>query len=148
MNTPPESAELEEITRFLHRFADLMSNGSNSENLLRAAKLLEANVKRAGEAENLLRQEKANCASLENRMAELKTQLATLQGALSQGSHVIVPVSILRLAASQFESLAAAFEKSGNVVSQAMCEASASTLHRIFEADAPRTSPAVARGAK
>ncbi len=148
MNTPPESAELEEITRFLHRFADLMSNGSNSENLLRAAKLLEANVKRAGEAESLLRQEKANCASLENRMAELKTQLATLQGALSQGSHVIVPVSILRLAASQFESLAAAFEKSGNVVSQAMCEASASTLHRIFEADAPRTSPAVARGAK
>ena len=148
MNTPPESAELEEITRFLHRFADLMSNGSNSENLLRAAKLLEANVKRAGEAESLLRQEKANCASLENRMAELKTQLATLQGALSQGSHVIVPVSILRLAASQFESLAAAFGKSGNVVSQAMCEASASTLHRIFEADAPRTSPAIARGAK
>jgi ABC-type transporter Mla subunit MlaD len=148
MNTPPESADLEEITRFLHRFADLMSNGSNSENLLRAAKLLEANVKRAGEAESLLRQERSNCASLENRMAELKTQLATIQGALSQGSHVIVPVSILRLAASQFESLAAAFEKSGNVVSQTMCEASASTLHRIFEADAPRTSPAIARGAK
>jgi ABC-type transporter Mla subunit MlaD len=148
MNTPPESAELEEITRFLHRFADLMSNGSNSENLLRAAKLLEANVKRAGEAENLLRQEKANCANLENRMADLKAQLATIQGALSEGSHVIVPVSILRLAASQFESLAAAFEKSGNVVSQAMCEASASTLHRVFEADAPRTSPAIARGAR
>ena len=55
MNTPPESADLEEITRFLHRFADLMSNGSNSENLLRAAKLLEANVKRASEAESLLR---------------------------------------------------------------------------------------------
>ena len=148
MNTPPESAELEEITRFLHRFADLMSNGSNSENLLRAAKLLEANVKRASEAEGLLRQERSNCASLESRMADLKAQLAAIQGALSHGSHVIVPVSILRLAASQFESLAAAFEKSGNVVSQAMCEASASTLHRVFEADAPRTSPAVARGAR
>jgi hypothetical protein len=148
MNTPPESADLEEITRFLYRFADLMSNGSNSENLLRAAKLLEANVKRAGEAEGLLRQERSNCANLESRMADLKAQLATLQGALSQGSHVLVPVSILRLAASQFESLAAAFEKSGNVVSQAMCEASASTPHQVFEADAPRTSPAIARGAR
>src|ERR1700722_20099406 len=147
MNTPPESADLEEITRFLHRFADLMSNGSNSENLLRAAKLLEANVKRAGEAESLLRQEKANCASLENRMAELKTQLATLQGALSQGSHVIVPVSILRLAASQFESLAAAFEKSGQAVSHAMSEARAATLRRICEADAARPSASVARDA-
>jgi hypothetical protein len=38
MNTPPEPTDLEEITRFLHRFADLMSNGSNAENLLRAAR--------------------------------------------------------------------------------------------------------------
>src|SRR6202051_3948193 len=120
MHTPPESAELEEITRFLHRFADLMSNGSNSENLLRAAKLLEANVKRAREAENLLRQERSNCASLESGMADLKARLLAIQGVLSQGTHVLVPASILRLAASQFESLASAFDKSGNIVSRAM----------------------------
>jgi hypothetical protein len=147
MNTPPESDDLEVITRFLHRFADLMSNGSNSENLLRAAKLLEANVKRAGEAESQLRQERSNSARLESGMADLKAQLATVLGSLSLGTHVLVPASILRLAASQFESLAGAFEKSGNVVSQAMCEASASTLHRVLEADAQRTSAAVARGA-
>jgi hypothetical protein len=140
MNTPPESADLEEITRFLHRFADLMSNGSNAENLLRAAKLLEANVKRATEAESALRQERSNCANLESGIADLKSQLTTIQGGLSQGTHVLAPVSILRLAASQFESLAGAFEKSGNVVSQAMCEASASTLTRVFEADTPRNA--------
>jgi len=146
MNTPPEPADLEEITRFLHRFADLMSNGSNAENLLRAAKLLEANVKRASEAESLLRQERSNCAGLESGIADLRAKLAAIQGGLSQGTHVLAPVAILRLAASQFESLAAAFEKSGNVVSRAMCEASATTLARVFEADAPRASGAMARG--
>jgi hypothetical protein len=146
MNIPPAPTDLEEIVRFLHRFADLMSNGSNAENLLRAATLLEANVKRASEAEDLLRRERSNCASLESGIANLKAQLAAIQGGLSQGTHVSVPVSILRLAASQFESLAAAFEKSGNVVSRAMCEASASTLARVFEADAPPTSTAIAGG--
>jgi hypothetical protein len=143
MNTPSESAELEEITRFLHRFADLMSNGSNSENLLRAARLLEANVKRATEAESSLRLERSNCANLESGIAALKAQLAAIYGGLSQDTHVLVPVSILRLAASQFESLADAFEKSGNVVSQAMCAASASTLTRVLEADAPRTAAGI-----
>jgi hypothetical protein len=146
MNIPPESTDLEEITRFLHRFADLMSKGSNAENLLRAAKLLEANVKRASEAENLLREERSNCARLESGIADLRAQLAAIQAGLSQGTHVLVPVSILRLAASQFESLAGAFERSGNVVSQAMCEASASTLAHVLEADAPHTSAAIVRG--
>jgi hypothetical protein len=146
MNSPSESADLEEVTRFLHRFADLMSKGSNAENLLRAAKLLEANVKRATEAESSLQLERSNCANLESGIADLKAQLTTIYGGLSQGTHVLVPVSILRLAASQFESLAGAFEKSGNVVSQAMCAASASTLTRVFEADAPRTAAGIARG--
>lgn len=146
MNTAPASTDLEEITRFLHRFADLMSNGSNAENLLRAARLLEAYVKRASEAENLLRQERSNCASLESAIADLRSQLAAIQGGLSQGANVLVPVAILRLAASQFELLAGAFEKSGNVVSRAMCEASASTLARVFEADAPRIPAAIAQG--
>lgn len=146
MNIPPEPTDLEEITRFLHRFADLMSNGSNAENLLRAARLLEAYMKRAIEAEDLLRQERSNCASLESGIADLRAQLADLQAGLSQGTYVLAPASILRLATSQFESLAAAFEKSGNVVSRAMCEASASTLVRVFEADATRTPTAITRG--
>src|SRR5258708_34944228 len=116
MNTAPAPTDLEETTRFLHRFADLMSNGSNAENLLRAARLLEANVKRASEAEDLLRLERSNCANLESGIAGLRAQLAAVQGGLSEGTHVLAPVSILRLAASQFESLAGAFEKSGKVV--------------------------------
>lgn len=145
MNIPPEPNDLEEITRFLHRFADLMSNGSNAENLLRAARLLEANVKRASEVESLLQQERSNCANLESGIADLRAQLVAIQAGLSEGTHVSVPVSILRLAALQFQSLAAAFEKSDNVVSRAMCEASASTLARVFEADAPRAPTAIAR---
>jgi hypothetical protein len=146
MNTPPEPTDLDEITRFLHRFADLMSNGSNAENLLRAARLLEANAKRASEVESLLQQERSSCAALESGIADLRAQLVAIQAGLSEGTHVLVPVSIMRLAASQFQSLAAAFEKSGNVVSRAMCEASASTLTRVFEADAPRAPTAIARG--
>ena len=48
MNTPPETDpetdEVEVIVRFLHRFSELMSKGSNAENLARAAALLEAHV--------------------------------------------------------------------------------------------------------
>ena len=52
-------AETAEILRFLHRFADLMSNGSNSENLLRAARLLESHMDQVEEASELLRVERA-----------------------------------------------------------------------------------------
>jgi hypothetical protein len=126
MNTPPETPDLEVILRFLHRFADLMSTGSNSENLLRAATLLEANVRRANEAEEQLRLARSNCAKLEQQLA-----------LLSQDGHVKVPISILRLAASQFQALARDFENSGNVVAQAMCSASASTLDRVLEIHSP-----------
>ena len=126
MNTSPETHDLEIILRFLHRFADLMSTGSNSENLLRAAALLEANVRRANEAEEQLRKARTESANIESQLA-----------ALSRDGHVQVPVSILRLAASQFQALARAFENSGNVVSQAMCSASASTLDRVLETQSP-----------
>ena len=106
-----------------------MSNGSNSENLLRAAALLEANVRRANEAEELLRQARSSNANIEQQLA-----------ALSRDGHVHVPVSILKLAASQFQALARAFENSGNVVSQAMCAASASTLDRVLETSSPLLS--------
>jgi hypothetical protein len=130
MNALPETPDLEVILRFLHRFADLMSTGSNSENLLSAAKLLEANVTRATAAEEQLRQARSDCAKAEQQLA-----------LLSRDGHVQVPISILRLAASQFQALARAFEKSGNVVSQAMCSASASTLERVLE---PHSQAAVA----
>jgi hypothetical protein len=130
MNALPETPDLEVILRFLHRFADLMSTGSNSENLLHAAKLLESNVTRATEAEEQLRQARSNCAKVEQQLA-----------LLSRDGHVQVPISILLLAASQFQALARAFEKSGNVVSQAMCSASASTLERVLE---PHSLAAVA----
>ena len=129
MSTSPEIPDLEVTLRFLHRFADLMSTGSNSECLLRAATLLEANVKRANEAEEQLRQARSNCAKVEQQLA-----------VLSQDGHVQIPISILRLAASQFHALARAFENSGNVVSQAMCSASASTLDGVLETDSPRLS--------
>jgi hypothetical protein len=134
MNASPETSDLEVIVRFLHRFADLMSTGSNSENLLRAAHLLEATMKQATEAEEQLLQARSKCASFEVQLA-----------ALSRDAHVQVPVSVLRLAASQFHSLARAFENSGNVVSQAMCSASATTLEAVLDSQPPQAATSAVR---
>ena len=43
-----------------------------------------------------------------------------------------MPLSTLRVAQARFEALARAFEQSGNIVSQVMCEASASSLDRAI----------------
>jgi predicted RNase H-like nuclease (RuvC/YqgF family) len=188
MNTPPE-ADTEELTRFLHRFADLMSNGTNADNLLRAAKLLESQVDLARKSSEQLRAEQARsqdslelCKLLEDKIAMLESEildlttsltnkqrefsdaliaaanerdrqasraeqaearLATIEASLSRNAarsetHIVVPIATLRLAEAQFMSLARAFEQSGNIVSQVMCEASASALDRAaLEADAP-----------
>jgi predicted RNase H-like nuclease (RuvC/YqgF family) len=188
MNTPPE-ADTEELTRFLHRFADLMSNGTNADNLLSAAKLLESQVDLARKSSEQLRAEQARsqdslelCKLLEDKIAMLESEildlttsltnkqrefsdaliaaanerdrqasraeqaearLATIEASLSRNAarsetHIVVPIATLRLAEAQFMSLARAFEQSGNIVSQVMCEASASALDRAaLEADAP-----------
>ena len=177
----PTAAEILDVLRFLRRFADLMSNGSNSDNLLRAARMLEAHIDLLKQSSELLGIERARgdasaearkalearigafeheilalksklaeqqsrnegiVAEMERRLAEFlqraeeaEAHLAALQEmppAIAFGS-IAVPLSALRVAKAQFESLAAAFEKSGNIVSQVMCEASASNLERIIQ---------------
>lgn len=186
--TPPAVPDTVEIVRFLHRFSDLMSTGANSDNLLRAARLLETHVDMVRESNELLQVERARndvnselrktledrIAGLENEITVLKSQLSQQQVKLSEmilaaeskqgellqraeeaeaqlaaiqnnpalavssDTHVLVPITALRLAETQFASLARAFEKSGNIVSQVMCEASASNLDRtILDAGAP-----------
>ena len=184
MNTPPETDpetdEVEVIVRFLHRFSELMSKGSNAENLARAAALLEAHVGMVRELNEQVRIERNRSdsnaklckslgyivARLENETIELKSQLAERQVELNKtireleqerdqlttraeraeaelatiqsrdgalrDTHVLVPANVLRLAESQFTSFAQAFEKSGNLVSQAMCEASATALDQAL----------------
>jgi len=176
----PTAAETADVLRFLHRFADLMSNGSNSDNLLRAARMLEAHIDLLKETKGLLGVERTRgdasaearralearigefereilalksgfaeqqsrnediVAEMERRLAEFlqrteeaEAHLAAIQqmpAAIAFGS-IAVPLSTLRVAKAQFESLAAAFEKSGNIVSQVMCEASASNLERVI----------------
>jgi len=134
MNEPGEASQLQVTRRFLIRFADLMSNGSNSANLLLAAELLEEVAARAKRAEERLEAELARSANLETALA-----------ALSTSDHVLLPTSILRLAKSQFESLSGEFGKTGNVVAQAMCEASASTLENFIESADDRRSIAATR---
>ncbi len=189
--TPPAVPDTVEIVRFLHRFSDLMSTGANSDNLLRAARLLETREDTIRESNELLQVERArNDASLELRqtlegritgleseIADLNSQLSEQQAKLSEmileaerrqeellrraegaeaqlaaienspalpvssDTHVLVPITALRLAEAQFASLARAFEKSGNIVSQVMCEASASNLDRtILDARAPKSA--------
>lgn len=177
-----EASETAETVRFLQRFADLMSTGSNSENLLRAARLLESQVDLVKESDELLQVERVRsdansevCKALEDKIAELESQMAVLKPQLFEqqtklddvvaeaarkqsellrraeeaearlaglqnevasnapsDAHILVPVATVRLARAQFESLAHAFEKSGNIVSQVRCEASASSLERII----------------
>lgn len=176
----PTPAETTNILRFLHRFADLMSNGANSENLLCAARMLQAHIDLLNETREFLQAERTrNDASaevrtaLEARAGRFETEVLTLKSkfaeqqsrselvlaemerrqseflqraeeaearlaafqemppAIALGS-IAVPLSTLRAAQAQFESLARAFEKSGNIVSQVMCEASASSLDRAI----------------
>jgi hypothetical protein len=164
----------------LRRFADLMSTGGNSDNLLRAAEALEAHAGLLKETRELLGIERirgdANVETrktLEARIGELEREILALKSGIaeqqSQADGIIaemerrqgeflqraedaearlrtieeappaipfgsiaVPLATLRLAKAQFESLARAFEKSGNIVSQVMCEASASYLERVI----------------
>ena len=176
----PTPAEITDILRFLHRFADLMSNGSNSDNLLRAARMLEAHIDLVKESRELVQAERIRgdtsaeaCKTLEARISAFEHEILALKSKLAEqhsrsavivaemerrqaefmqraeeaeahlaaiqqmppaiafGS-IAVSLSTLRVAKAQFEALAAAFEKSGNIVSQVMCEASASSLDRAI----------------
>jgi hypothetical protein len=175
----PTAAETTDILRFLHRFADLMSNGSNSDNLLRAARMLEAHINLLNQTSELLQVERLRgdasaearqalearirafeheiqalksglaeqqsrsvgvVAEMERRQCEFlqraeaaEAALAAAQAAPAIAAHCIaVPLSTLQVAKAQFEALAQAFERSGNIVSQVMCEASASSLDRTI----------------
>jgi hypothetical protein len=157
-----------------------MSNGSNSENLLRAARILEAHIDLLKDTEQLLGAERSKAeasaealqsleikiSTSQDEVLALKSQLAEQQSheglviaemerrqseflhraeeaearlaaiqqappAIASGS-IAVPLSALRVAKAQFEAFAHAFEKSGNIVSQVMCEASASNLDRVI----------------
>src|SRR3984957_12182685 len=180
ISTLPTPDDTADSLRFLRRFADLMSTGSNSDNLLRAATALEAQADLLNETRELLGVERirgnANAEtrkSLEARIGELEHETLALKSKLAEQQSradqivaemerrqdeflrraeeaearlaaieaappaipfgcVAVPLSSLRVAKAQFESLAAAFEKSGNIVSQVRCEASASHLDRVI----------------
>ena len=184
----PAPTETTEVLRFLQRFADLMSTGSNADNLLRAARLLEAHSDLLAETTELLQVERirgdagaeirksleARIGESENQILALKTELARQQAKTSEivtemerrqseflqraeqaeaalaavqdalpavpAGSIVIELATLRVAKAQFESLAGAFEKAGNIVLQVMCEASASSLDRAI-LDAGATGP-------
>src|SRR5258706_11767750 len=84
---------VEEIVRFLRRFADLMSTGHNADHLLGAADLIEALIRRADDSEASLRAEQLSSqqhlqlyksseiarSNLEGELAEVKARLAELR---------------------------------------------------------------------
>lgn len=197
----PMSDETADVLRFLRRFADMMSTGSNYDNLVRAAGILELHGDLLKETRELLQVERirgdasaetrksleakiaeleagkgeleARIGGLENEVLTLKSKLLEQQSnaretlaamekqqgeflrraeaaeaelaahkaappviqaepsAIPFGS-IAVPLSTLQLAKAQFQSLALVFEKSGNIVSQVMSEASASNLDRLM----------------
>jgi hypothetical protein len=184
----PAPTETTEVLRFLQRFADLMSTGSNADNLLRAARLLEAHSDLLKETTELLQVERirgdagaeirksleVSVGESENQILALKAELARQQAKTSEivaemerrqseflqraeqaeaalaavqdappavpAGSIAIELATLRVAKAQFESLAGAFEKAGNIVLQVMCEASASSLDRAI-LDAGATGP-------
>ena len=64
-------------------------------------------------------------AMLERELMETRAHLATVGD-----THVLVPVTVLRQAQTQFEALS---RQAGDVVSQVMCEVGASTLDRAID---------------
>jgi hypothetical protein len=97
-------------------------------------KLNETIVRTATEELRLLaraEQAEAQLAAIENELAEARPRLAAFGD-----DHVVVPTSILRHAEALFEALA---RESADVVSQAMCEAGASTLDRAIHESAAQS---------
>jgi hypothetical protein len=102
MSAPPTTAtETTEILRFLHRFTQLMSTGGNSDDLLRAAKLLENQVDTLKETEDLLQVERVRGdvnaetrKALENRIGELESEVSALKSQLcDQQVHVALAMA-------------------------------------------------------
>lgn len=117
--------EVEEIVRFLRRFSDLMSTGHNADHLLRAANLIETLIKRTGDTEELLQEERIrseknlhshksaeiNSANLEKEIAEVKTKLAEQQLKLTEAIvHAATEEQRLLARAEQAEAQIAAIE--------------------------------------
>jgi chromosome segregation ATPase len=81
---------VEEITRFLRRFSDLMSTGHNADHLSHAANLIEALVSRLDATEKLFHGEQARseehrqlCKSAEVSGANLQKELAGVETELA-----------------------------------------------------------------
>jgi DNA repair exonuclease SbcCD ATPase subunit len=114
--------EVEEIVRFLRRFSDLMSTGHNADHLLRAANLIETLIKRSGDTEELLQEERIrsenshkaaeiNCANLEKEIAEVKTKLAEQQRKLTEAIvHAVTEEQRLLARSEQAETQITAIE--------------------------------------
>ncbi|MDO8401468.1 MAG: hypothetical protein Q7T45_27040, partial [Bradyrhizobium sp.] len=74
------------------------------------------------------------------RAEQAEAQLLAIRSrdATLEDTHVLFPIATLQQVQAQFESLAREFEKSGDIVSRVMCEASASVLGRaVLVAMAP-----------
>src|SRR5271155_4332407 len=95
ISTLPAADETADSLRFLRRFADLMSTGSNSDNLLRAATTLEAQAGFLKETRELLGIERIRGdtnaerrKALEARLGELECEILALKSKLAeQQSH-------------------------------------------------------------
>lgn len=91
---------VEQIVRFLRRFADLMSTGHNADHLLHAANLIETLLKRVSDVEELVLQEQArseenlqlrnsaeaDCDNLRKEIAEAKAKVAEQQSKLDEAT--------------------------------------------------------------
>jgi hypothetical protein len=132
-----ENAELRRVAELAAERLTVEVDGLKTE-LVTHARLAEAeHLRLAEETEQLTdatQRLSAHVEDAEARLAQANAEIEQLRTALEarNGATVAVPVHTLRLARAQFNHLAQGFERSGDLISQTICEIGGSALDQAI----------------
>jgi hypothetical protein len=132
-----ENAELRRVAELAAERLTVEVDGLKTE-LVAHARLAEAeHLRLAEETEQLTdatQRLSAHVEDAEARLAQANAEIEQLRTALEarNGATVAVPVHTLRLARAQFNHLAQGFERSGDLISQTICEIGGSALDQAI----------------
>lgn len=106
-----------------------------ADELVREAEALRVQLANgATQAEEEARQLSAKADDAEARLAKVTAELDEVRKSLQSDTAVTVPIQALRLARTQFDYLADAFAKSGDVISLTICEIGGCAIDQVLAA--------------
>lgn len=106
-----------------------------ADELVREAEALRVQLANgATQAEEEARQLSARADDAEARLAKVTAELDEVRKSLQSDTAVTVPIQALRLARTQFDYLADAFAKSGDVISLTICEIGGCAIDQVLAA--------------